>query len=185
MFGNNEDKFKESNTYKNLQAAFTGETSASGKYAMFSKKAKEDGYMQISDIFLETSGNEREHAEIWYKILHGGEMPSTLDNLKTAMSGEEFEWKEMYPDYAKEARKEGYPEIARLFEAVGKIEHHHDARYQALADNIENDEVFCKETKMLWICLNCGNLYYGECAPEICPVCAHLQGYYQLNCENY
>lgn len=185
MLQNNGDNFKESNTYKNLQAAFSGETSASGKYAIFGMKAKEDGYEQIGNIFMETSGNEREHAEIWYKILHGGEVPPTLDNLQEAYSGEYHEWTKMYTDYAKEAREEGYPEIARLFEGVAGIERHHDGRFRKLAQNIMDDKVFCKDSKVVWVCLNCGNLYYGECAPEICPVCSYPQGYYQLNCENY
>lgn len=179
------DDFKSSKTYKNLQDAFTGETSASGKYAIFGFKAKEDGYEQIGNIFFETSANEREHAEIWYKILHGGEVPSTLENLKTAYAGEYHEWTQMYMDYAKEARREGYDEIARLFEGVASIEHHHDARYRKLADNIMKDEVFCKKSKMIWVCLNCGNLIYDYCAPEECPVCGYPQGYYELNCENY
>lgn len=180
-----EKDFKESKTYLNLQNAFSGETSASGKYAMFGRKAKEEGYEQIGNIFMETSGNEREHAEIWYKILNGGEVPSTLDNLKNAYTGENYEWTTMYPDYAREAMKEGYPEIARLFEGVAAIERHHDARYRKLAQNITYDKVFCKDGKALWVCLNCGNLFYGECAPDICPVCSYPQGYYQMNCENY
>lgn len=185
MFYNNGDNFKESNTYKNLQAAFQGETSASGKYAIFGMKAKEEGYEQIGNIFLETSGNEREHAEIWYKILNGGEVPSTFDNLQTASGGEYHEWTQMYLDYAKEARREGYPEIASLMEGVASIEHHHDMRYRRLAQNIASGKVFCKDNEVVWVCLNCGNLFYGECAPEECPVCGYPQGYYQLNCENY
>jgi len=185
MDNKNEDDFKKSNTYNNLQKAFAGETSASGKYAIFGFKAKEDGYEQIGNIFFETSGNEREHAEIWYKILNGGEIPCTLDNLKNAYGGEYFEWTEMYMNYAKEAKKEGYYDIAKLFEGVANIERHHDARFRKLADNIIDNEVFCKKEKMVWVCLNCGNLVYDQCAPEVCPVCDYPQGYYQLNCENY
>ncbi len=185
MYDNHEDDFTKSKTYKNLKDAFAGETSASGKYAIFGMKAKEDGYEQIGNIFLETSGNEREHAEIWYKILNGGEVPCTLDNLKNAYSGEHFEWTEMYMNYAKEAKREGYYDIADLFEGVANIEHHHDMRFRKLAENIMQDEVFCKKQKMVWVCLNCGNLVYDECAPEVCPVCDYPQGYYQLNCENY
>jgi rubrerythrin len=177
--------FKESNTYKNLQAAFNGETKASTKYAIYGRKAYEEGYMQIGNIFEETSGNEREHAEIWMKLMEGGEVPSTLENLKDAYSGENYEWTQMYVNYAEEAEKEGYPEIADLFAGVAAIERHHDARYRKLAQNIINDQVFCKRTNTLWVCLNCGNLYYGECAPEVCPVCGYPQGYYQVNCENY
>jgi rubrerythrin len=177
--------FRDSNTYKNLQDAFKGETSASGKYAMYGKKALEDGYIQISNIFNDSSGNEREHAEIWMKLLHGGEVPSTLDNLKEASSGEYHEWTSMYPGYAEEAMREGYPEIAALFQGVAAIERHHDARFRKLAQNIMNDKVFCKDSKVLWVCLNCGNLYYGDCAPDVCPVCGYPQGYYEVNCENY
>lgn len=177
--------FQDSNTFRNLQEAFKGETSASGKYAMYGKKAEEDGYMQIANIFNETSGNEREHAEMWMKLMHGGEVPSTLENLQESFSGEEYERATMYPGFAEEAIREGYPEIAALFYGVADIENHHNARFRQLADNIMNDRVFCKDTAMVWICLNCGNLYYGECAPEVCPVCGYPQGYYQLNCENY
>ncbi|HWT27284.1 MAG TPA: rubrerythrin family protein [Mobilitalea sp.] len=177
--------FMESNTYKNLTAAFKGETSASGKYALYGIYAREDGFEQIGNIFDETSRNEREHAEIWFKILHGGEVPSTLENLKDAYSGENYEWTTMYMDYATEADREGYPEIARLFEGIAAIERHHDARFRKLAHNIMYDQVFCKKENSLWVCLNCGNLYYGECAPDPCPVCDYPQGYYQLNCENY
>lgn len=177
--------FMGSNTYKNLKAAFDGETKASTKYAIFGIKAKEEGFEQIGNIFEESSGNEREHAEIWLKILNGGEIPSTLENLKEAYTGEYYEWTTMYEDFAKEAIREGYQEIARLFEGVANIEKHHDARFRKLAHNIINDEVFCKRGKFLWVCLVCGNLYYGECAPDPCPICGYPQGYYQLNCENY
>jgi len=181
----NSNYFKQSKTYQNLQDAFTGETSASGKYAIFSLKAKEDGYEQIGNIFAETSGNEREHAEIWLKLMEGGEVPSTLDNLKTAYGGENYEWTSMYVGYAEEAEREGFPEIARLFEGVANIERHHDARFRKLAQNIMNEQVFCKRSNTIWVCINCGNLYYGECAPDPCPVCDYPQGYYQVNCENY
>ncbi len=177
--------FSESNTYKNLQAAFDGETKASTKYAIYGRKAKEDGYEQIGNIFNETSGNEREHAEIWLRLLNGGELPSTPENLKESFSGENYEWTTMYIGFAQEARREGYPEIAELFEGVAAIERHHDSRFRKLASNIMNSTVFCKNSNVLWICLNCGNLYYGECAPEPCPVCGYPQGYYQLNCNNY
>lgn len=180
-----ERSFIESKTYKNLQEAFKGETSASGKYALYARKAEEDGYIQIANIFDETSRNEREHAELWMKLMYGGEVPSTLENLKEAYSGEGYEFTTMYPRFAEEAIREGYPEIAELFLGVAAIERHHNARFRKLAKNIMDDTVFCKGTKIVWICLNCGNLYYGECAPEICPVCGYPQGYYQVNCENY
>jgi len=185
MRDNNGDNFRESNTYQNLQEAFKGEGTASTKYAIYGMKAKEDGYEQIGNIFEETSRNEREHCEIWLKLLHGGEVPSTLDNLKDSYGGEYYEWTTMYMDYAREAVQEGYPEIARLFEGVAAIERHHDARIRKLAQNIMNDKVFCKDNNVLWVCLNCGNIFYGECAPDPCPVCGYSQGYYQLNCENY
>jgi rubrerythrin len=185
MDDENRKNFTMSNTYKNLENAFKGETSASGKYAIYARKAREDGFEQIGDIFDETSGNEREHGEIWLKLLNGGEVPSTLDNLKDAYSGENYEWTKMYVNYAEEARKEGYPEIAELFDGVAAIEQHHDSRFRKLAHNIKTDQVFCKHGKVLWICLNCGNLYYGECAPEECPVCGYPQGFYQLDVEIY
>ena len=185
MFYQHDGDFRESNTFKNLQAAFDGETKASTKYAIYGRKAKEEGYIQIGNIFEETSGNEREHAEIWMKLMKDGEVPPTFDNLQDAYSGEDFEYTRMYPGYAEEAMREGYPEIARLFEGVARIEQHHNARYRKLAQNIMNDTVFCKNSNVVWICLNCGNLYYGECAPDPCPVCGYPQGYYQLNCDNY
>lgn len=178
-------RFEQSNTYKNLKSAFEGETKASGKYAIYARKAWEDGYQQIGNIFDETSGNEREHAEIWLKLLNGGELPSTLENLKEAIPGEHYEWKSMYPEYAEAARQEGYFEIADLFQGVADIENHHDGRFEKLARNIEAGMVFCKNRETVWICLNCGNLIWNECAPEVCPVCAYPQGYYQVNCENY
>lgn len=177
--------FRESNTFRNLQAAFDGETKASTKYAIYGRKAKEEGYEQIGNIFNETSGNEREHAEIWLKLIKGGEVPSTLENLKDSYAGENYEWTTMYIGFAQEARREGYPEIAELFEGVASIERHHDSRYRKLANNIVNDTVFCKNNNVLWVCLNCGNLYYGDCAPDPCPVCGYPQGYYQMNCDNF
>lgn len=185
MFEQEDGKFRRSNTYKNLKAAFDGESKASTKYAIYGRKAKEDGYEQIGNIFEETSGNEREHAEIWLKLLKGGEVPSTEENLKDAYSGETYEWTTMYVGFAEEAMREGFPEIAHLFQGVAGIERHHDARFRRLEKNILEDKVFFKNSNVVWICLNCGNLIYGECAPEICPVCGYPQGYYQLNCENH
>lgn len=178
-------EFKDSETFSNLQKAFDGEMKASTKYAIYSNKAREDGYEQIGDIFSETSKNEREHGEIWMKLLHCGEVPPTLDNLKDASGGEHYEWTTMYQGFARTARMEGYDEIADLFEGVAAIEHHHDYRFSELAKNIETEQVFCKRTEVLWVCLNCGNLFYGKCAPEECPVCGYPQAYYELNCENY
>lgn len=177
--------FERSETYTNLKKALQGETSASGKYAIYARKAWEDGYQQIGNIFEETSGNEREHAEIWMKLLHEGEVPSTLENLREAASGESYEWKDMYRDFAETARKEGFFDIAELFEGVRRIENSHDERFEKLAENIERGTVFCKAREVVWVCLNCGNLIWDTCAPEICPVCGYPRGYYQVNCENY
>lgn len=177
--------FMQSETYKNILATIDGEQKASTRYAIFAEKAKEENYQQIGNIFEETSGNEREHAVVWMKILNGGEIPPTLDNLQTAYQGEHNEWTSLYIGYAETARKEGYPEIAQLYEGIAGIERHHDARFRKLAQNIINGQVFCKKVNTVWICLNCGNLFYGECAPEICPVCGYPQGYYQLNCDNF
>lgn len=174
-----------SETYQNLKDAFAGETKASGKYALYGIIAREDGYEQIGNIFDETSGNEREHAEIWLKVLNGGELPNTLTNLKDGAEGEFYEWTTMYKEYAETARKEGFDDIANLFEGVGNIEKHHDRRYKMLIQNIENNEVFCKKNETLWVCLNCGNVISGNCAPANCPVCAYPQGFYELLCENY
>lgn len=177
--------FKDSTTYKNLMNAFDGESKASTKYRIFASKARDDGFEQIGDIFDETSQNEQEHAEIWYKLLNGGEVPSTVENLKGAIGGETFEWTKMYKDYAETARAEGYNSIADLFEGVGNIERNHDRRYAILTRNIETGKVFCKNNEEIWICLNCGNLYRGKCAPEHCPVCGFPQGYYELYAENF
>lgn len=177
--------FEHSRTYANLKKAFQGETSASGKYAIYARKAWEEGYQQIGNIFEATSGNEREHAEIWLKAMKGGEVPSTLDNLKDAVSGESYEWHEMYRDFAETARQEGYPGLADLFEGVRAIEHSHDERFSKLIRNIETDTVFCKPREVLWVCLNCGNLIWDTCAPEVCPVCCYPRGYYELFCANY
>lgn len=177
--------FRESQTYRNLEAAFQGESAASTKYAIYGEKAREDGYRQIGDFFDETSKNEREHAEIWLKLLKGGEIPSTYDNLKDAAAGENYEWNTMYQEFADTARQEGYDRIAELFDGVAKIENNHDGRFEALAWNIESGQVFCREHEAVWICTNCGNLIWDKCAPEVCPVCGYPQGYYQLYCEPF
>jgi len=177
--------FTNSQTYKNLQNAYEGELKAGSKYVIYGAKAREDGYEQIGNIFDETSHNEREHAELWLKILNYGQMPSTLENLRDATTGEHYEWTKMYKNYAETARKEGFSQIANLFEGVGCIEKNHEERFDKLARNIETDKVFCKECEMTWICLNCSNSYKGKCAPKKCPVCGYPQGYYELLCENY
>ncbi len=175
---------KGTKTEANLQAAFAGESQARNKYTYFASKAKKDGYVQIAAIFEETANNEKEHAKLWYKLLHGG-IGSTEENLKAAADGENFEWTDMYQTFAKEAREEGFEEIAKLFEGVGAIEKEHEERYRQLLANIEGDVVFSKEGDVVWQCANCGHICVGRKAPEVCPVCAHPQAYFQVKAENY
>ena len=176
---------KGSKTEKNLAAAFAGESQARNKYTYFASKAKKDGFEQIAEIFTETANNEKEHAKIWFKLLHGGEMPATLDNLKDAAAGENYEWTDMYDKFAKEAKEEGFDHIAYLFEAVGKIEKEHEERYRKLIANMEGGLVFSKDGDVIWQCSNCGHIVVGKKAPEICPVCSHPQSYFQVKAENY
>lgn len=178
-------ELKGSRTEANLMAAFAGESQAYTKYTYYASKAKKDGYVQIGNIFEETAGNEKEHAKIWFKLLHGGEMPDTLDNLKDAAAGENFEWTDMYAKFAKEAKEEGFDRIAYLFEAVGKIEKEHEERYRKLIANIDGGLVFSKEGNVIWQCANCGHIVVGKKAPEICPVCTHPKSYFQVKAENY
>ena len=166
-------------------AAFAGESQARNKYAYYASKAKKDGYEQIAEIFAETAANEQEHAKIWFKILHGGAVPGTMENLRDAADGENYEWTEMYADFAKTAHDEGFEDIARLFEGVAKIEKSHEDRYLALLLNIEKGEVFEKKELVVWKCGNCGYLHVGERAPEMCPVCAHPQAYFRLSVKAY
>lgn len=175
---------KGTKTEKNLMAAFAGESQATNKYTYYASKAKKDGYVQISNIFMETAGNEREHAKMWFKLLNGG-IGTTEDNLKDAANGENYEWTQMYAQFADEARQEGFTEIADLFEGVAKIEKEHEERYRALLANVQNSTVFKKPSEKVWKCNNCGHLHYGDSAPEICPVCAHPQSYFEVRCENY
>ena len=170
-------------TEKNLMDAFAGESMARNKYTFYASKAKKEGYVQISRVFEETAGNEKEHAELWYKLFHG--IGDTVQNLEDAASGERFEWSEMYATFAKEAREEGFDDIARLFDGVGQIEKEHDERYTGLADNIKAGKVFKRETKQVWICLNCGHIHEGDEAPEACPVCNHPKAYFQLRVIDY
>ncbi|MBR4831797.1 MAG: rubrerythrin family protein [Butyrivibrio sp.] len=174
---------KGTETEKNLMAAFAGESEARNKYTFFASKAKKEGYVQISNIFAETAANEKEHAEIWYKILVG--IGSTVDCLKEAASGEAYEWMEMYPSFAKKAREEGFDEIAELFEGVAAIEREHEERYKKLLKNIEDKIVFSRDGDAIWQCSNCGHIVVSKDAPETCPVCNHPQAYFQLRCENY
>lgn len=178
-------KLKGSKTEKNLMEAFAGESMARNKYTYYASKAKKDGFVQIASIFEETAANEKEHAKIWFKYLHDGAVPGTIDNLKDAASGENFEWTDMYARMAKEAREEGFEEIAKKFEMVGKIEKEHEERYRKLLANIEGGLVFSRDGDAVWQCSNCGHIVIGPKAPEICPVCDHPQSYFQLKPENY
>ena len=178
-------ELKGSKTEANLLAAFAGESQARNKYTYFASKAKKEGYEQIAAIFEETAGNEKEHAKLWFKALHDGEIPSTLENLKDAAAGENYEWTDMYATFAKEAKEEGFDRLAYLFEAVGKIEKEHEERYKKLIENIEEGKVFsCGEVKM-WKCRNCGHIHIADSAPEICPVCSHPKAYFELRAQNY
>ena len=174
-----------SKTEKNLQEAFAGESQARNKYTYFASKARKDGYVQIANIFEETVGNEKEHAKIWFKYLQGGDIKSTAENLKAAADGEYFEWTDMYARMAKEARDEGFTEIAAKFEMVGKIEKEHEARYRKLLDNVDKGVVFSKDGDTIWQCSNCGHIMIGKNAPQICPVCNHPQSYFEVKKENY
>ncbi len=176
-------ELKGSKTEKNLQAAFAGESQARNKYTYFASKAKKDGFNQIAAIFEETAENEKEHAKMWFKLLEG--IGSTAENLKAAADGEHFEWTEMYPTFAKEAREEGFERIAKMFEGVAEIEKHHEERYKKLLANVEGDLVFSKDGDVIWQCANCGHICVGKKAPDVCPVCSHPQSYFQIKAENY
>ena len=176
---------KGTQTEANLMTAFAGESQARNKYTYYASKAKKDGYEQIAAIFEETANNEKEHAKLWFKELHGGEVPSTIDNLKDAANGENYEWTEMYKEFAETAREEGFDQIARLFEMVGEIERHHEERYKDLLDKVENNKVFHKEEEVIWICRNCGHVYYGKDALKVCPVCKHPESFMELRATNY
>lgn len=176
---------KGSKTEKNLMEAFAGESQARNKYTYFAGKAKKEGYEQIAAFFEETAGNEKEHAKLWFKELHGGEVPTTTENLKAAAAGENEEWTAMYKRMAEEAKAEGFDRIAFLFEAVGKIEKEHEERYRALLKNIEASKVFARTEKQVWICRNCGHIHDSASAPQKCPVCAHPQAYFEIKSVNY
>ena len=174
-----------SKTEKNLMEAFAGESQARNKYTYFASKARKDGYEQIAAIFEETANNEKEHAKLWFKLLQGGEIQGTIENLKMAAEGENYEWTDMYERMAKEAKEEGFDHIAYLFEAVGKIEKEHEERYKKLIENVENGLVFSKDGDRIWKCRNCGHIVIGSKAPEICPVCSHPKSYFEIKAENY
>ena len=177
-------ELKGSKTEKNLETAFAGESMARNKYTYFASKARKDGYVQIANIFEETANNEKEHAKMWFKLINGG-IGTTAECLEAAAEGENYEWTDMYATFAKEAKEEGFDEIAKLFQGVARIEKEHEERYRALLANIENDRVFQREEKKVWICTNCGKIVIAEKAPEKCPVCDHPQGYFELKVTNY
>ena len=178
-------ELKGSQTEKNLQAAFAGESQARNKYTYYASKARKEGMNLVANIFEETAGNEKEHAKIWFKLLHDGAVPATAENLKDAAAGENYEWTEMYAQFAKEAREEGFDRIATLFEAVGAIEKEHEERYNKLLKNLEEGQVFARGDEMMWVCSNCGHIHFGKTAPQVCPVCAHPQAYFELRATNY
>ena len=175
---------KGSKTEKNLETAFAVESMARNKYTYFASKARKDGYVQIANIFEETANNEKEHAKMWFKLLNDG-IGSTAECLLAAAEGENYEWTDMYANFAKEAKEEGFTEIARLFEGVAKVEKEHEDRYRKLLANVEGDMVFSKDGDVVWQCSNCGHICIGKKAPEVCPVCAHPQAYFQVKAENY
>ena len=178
-------ELKGSKTEKNLMEAFAGESQARNKYTYYASKAKKEGYEQIAELFLETADNEKEHAKLWFKLLHDNDVPSTVENLKDAASGENFEWTNMYERMAAEAREEGFDRIAFLFEGVAKIEKEHEERYLKLLENVENGLVFSKDGERIWKCRNCGHIVIGKSAPEVCPICSHPKAYFEVKAENY
>ncbi len=178
-------ELKGSKTEKNLMDAFAGESQARNKYTYFASKAKKEGYEQIAAIFQETADNEKEHAKLWFKLLCGGDIPTTAQNLADAAAGENFEWTDMYDRMAKEAKEEGFDHIAFLFEEVGKIEKEHEARYKKLLENVQDGKVFEAGEIKIWKCRNCGHIVVGTKAPTVCPVCTHPQAYFEIKAENY
>ena len=178
-------ELKGTKTEKNMMEAFAGESQAHTKYLYFASKAKKEGYVQMSNLFTETALNEKEHAKLWFKYLHGGEVPTTTQNLEDAANGENFEWTDMYERMAKEAEEEGFEEIAEKMRMVGAIEKHHEERYRQLLKNINDEIVFSREGDVIWQCANCGHIVIGKKAPQICPVCNHPQSYFQIEARNY
>ena len=178
-------ELKGSKTEANLMAAFAGESQARNKYTYYASKAKKDGYEQIAAIFEETANNEKEHAKMWFKELHGGEVPTTTENLKDAADGENYEWTDMYETFAKEAEEEGFTELAAKFRMVAAIEKHHEERYRKLLKNIDDEVVFSRDDDKIWVCRNCGHVVIGKKAPGVCPVCNHPQSFFEIKAENY
>ena len=178
-------KYAGTQTEKNLLAAFAGESEARNKYTFFASKARKEGYEQIAALFLKTAENEKEHAKLWFKYLHGGEVPDTLTNIKDAAAGENYEWTDMYKGFAETAEAEGFAEIAAKFRMVGEVEKHHEERYNKLAERVEKGEVFAREGVKVWKCRNCGHLHVGAEAPAVCPVCNHPKAYFEEQALNY
>jgi rubrerythrin len=178
-------ELKGSKTEQNLQAAFAGESQARNKYTYYASKAEKEGYQQIGAIFRETADNEKEHAKIWFKLLHGDDVPDTVTNLKDAAAGEHYEWTDMYAGFAKTAEEEGFTQIAGLFKMVGAIEKEHEERYRKLLSNVEKGLVFSRDGDTIWQCANCGHIVIGKKSPEVCPVCKHPKAYFQIKAENY
>ena len=178
-------ELKGTKTERNLQDAFAGESMARNKYTYFASRARKEGYEQIASLFEETAANEKEHAKLWFKYLHGGEVPDTMANLRAAAEGENYEWTDMYDRMAQEADEEGFTEIAARFRAVAAIERHHEERYLRLLKNIEEGIVFSREGDTVWICRNCGHVVVGKKAPGVCPVCQHAQSFFEIEAKNY
>jgi len=178
-------ELKGSKTEKNLMEAFAGESMARNKYTFYASKARKDGFVQIANIFEETANNEKEHAKIWFKLLHGDDIPSTAENLLDAAQGENYEWTDMYARFAADAREEGFTKIAALFDLVGKIEKEHEERYRKLLSNVEGQLVFSRDGDCIWECSNCGHIVIGKKAPELCPVCKHAKAFFQIKAQNY
>ena len=178
-------KYDGTKTEENLKKAFAGESEARNKYTFYASKAKKDGYEQIAAIFMETADNEKEHAKMWYKELHGGAIEDTEVNLEAAADGENYEWTDMYAGFAETARAEGFEELAVKFEQVAAIEKTHEERYRKLLDNVKNERVFSRDGDKIWVCRNCGHIVVGKSAPEVCPVCSHPQAYFEIKAENY
>jgi len=178
-------ELKGSKTEQNLMTAFAGESQARNKYTYYASKAKKDGYEQIAAIFEETANNEKEHAKMWFKLLHDGAIPSTEENLADAAAGENYEWTDMYASFAKTAKEEGFDHIAFLFEGVAKIEKEHEERYKKLLNNIEEELVFSNDGDTIWVCRNCGHVVIGKKAPEVCPICTHPKSYFERKANNY
>ena len=178
-------ELKGTKTEKNLMEAFAGESQARNKYTYYASQAKKEGFVQISKIFEETANNEKEHAKLWFKLLHGDKVPETLINLEDAANGENYEWTDMYAQFAKDAREEGFTRIAAMFDLVAKIEKEHETRYRKLVENLKNNRVFIKDEAVRWECANCGHVYEGDAAPELCPTCAHPKAFFFVKAENY